>query len=376
MRSRWGSATVVGGGTLASDIGILRRARMELAYFSGYFRLKQRQTGGAGVVLRFERVRPRRLERFQPNQWREITPQFLDRTIRALKRWKYRHRLDGRGMPARGHAAEAQSICRLTFDGGYKDVIASAYPVLSKHDVPFTIYLPTAFPDGLGEAWWLALEDMIARENRISLVIDRKERHFGTGSTSEKYQTYEFLVSWMRTLSPPDLSFAINDLCKRYSVDLAALSRGVSMDWDDLTKLAADPKVTIGSATVNYPVLSNLRDADAQREMAMGKAVAEAAFHRDIRHFAYPFGDRDAWRRQHVVDGAGGGFRQRGVGDPGRRRDEGLHQSARAAARRLGRTAALAAHDARDPVRSHVCAGQANQEQPDFRPRGPAATSS
>jgi hypothetical protein len=46
----WGSAAVVGGGTLVSDIGILQRARMELAYFSGYFRLKQRQTGGAGVI--------------------------------------------------------------------------------------------------------------------------------------------------------------------------------------------------------------------------------------------------------------------------------------------------------------------------------------
>ena len=196
----------------------------------------------------------------------------------------------------------------LTFDGGCKDVIASAYPVLSKHGVPFTIYLPTAFPDGLGEAWWLALEDMIARENRISLVIDRKERRFSTGSTSDKYQTYEFLVSWMRTLPPQDLTFAINDLCTRYSVDLAALSRGLSMDWDDLAKLAADPLVTIGSATVNYPVLSNLREADAQREIAMGKAVAQTAFHRDVRHFAYPFGDRDClapracrrWRRRQV----------------------------------------------------------------------------
>ena len=58
----------------------------------------------------------------------------------------------------------------------------------------------------------------------------------------------------MRTLTPPDLSFAIHDLCTRYSVDLAALSRDASMDWDDLAKLAADPLVTIGSATVNYPV--------------------------------------------------------------------------------------------------------------------------
>ena len=122
------------------------------------------------------------------------------------------------------------------------------------------------------------------------------------------------------------------------------------MDWDDLKKLAADPNVTIGSATVNYPVLSNLRDADAQREMAMGKAVAEAAFHRDVRHFAYPFGDRDAWRRQHVAMAQETGFASAAHHAAGRGRGQGPHQSACAAARCLGRPAALAAHDARDAV--------------------------
>jgi len=61
---------------------------MELAYFSFYARARQRQTGGAGMVLRFERVRPRQSRRFQPRRSSEITPQFLDRAIHALKRWK------------------------------------------------------------------------------------------------------------------------------------------------------------------------------------------------------------------------------------------------------------------------------------------------
>jgi hypothetical protein len=139
-------------------------------------------------------------------------------------------------------------------------------------------------------------------------VIDRQERRFACGSTPEKYDTFEFLTIWMRTLPPPDLSFAIHDLCTRYSVDLAALSRSSSMDWDDLAKLAADPLVTIGSATVNYPALSNLKAADAQREMTMGKAVAETALHRAASHFAYPFGDRQSWRREHVVMGQEAGF--------------------------------------------------------------------
>src|SRR5260370_8589615 len=110
---------------------------------------------------------------------------------------------------------------------------------------------------------------MIGCENRLSLEIDREERHFDIASAAEKYQLYEFLENWMRSLAPPALSSAIKDLCTRYSVDLAAVARDASMDWNDLAKLAADPLVTIGSATVNYPILSNLQDAHALRDLTM-----------------------------------------------------------------------------------------------------------
>jgi len=293
---------------LPSDNRFLTSLRLELAYFSGRPWLKGRAVGGAGVVLRFERVRPRRPGRFQPLKSHEITPKFLDRTIRALKRWKYDIVSMDEVCRRAVTMATRKRFVGLTFDGAYKDLITSAYPVLSKHGVPFTVYVPTAFPDGLGEAWWLALEEVIARENRLSLMMDRKEQRFNIGHTSEKYELYDFLAGWMRSLAPADLSVAIKDLCTRYSVDLAALSRDASMNWDDLTRLAADPNVTIGSATVNYPVLSNLRDAAALREMTMGRAVAQVAFHRDIRHFAYPFGDRASWRRHQVAMAEEAGF--------------------------------------------------------------------
>lgn len=293
---------------MPSENRFLRSLRLELGYFSGLPWLRGRGAGGAGVVLRFERVRPRRSASFQPLRSREITPEFLDRTIRALKRWKYDIvTLDEVCRRAVTLAEPRRFVC-LTFDGAYKDLITSAYPVLTKHGVAFAVYVPTAFPDGVGEAWWLALEQVIAREARISLVVDRKERRFDIGHTSDKYQLYAFLEGWMRSLAPADLSFAIRDLCTRYSVDLAALSRDASMDWDDLGRLAADPLVTMASATVNYPVLSNLKDADALREMTMGRAVAQAAFRREIRHFAYPFGDRAAFRRQHVAMADEAGF--------------------------------------------------------------------
>ncbi|WP_298369226.1 polysaccharide deacetylase family protein [uncultured Bradyrhizobium sp.] len=281
---------------------------MELAWFSGAFRLREREAGGAGVILRFARVRPARRARFQPLRSQEITPAFLDRTVRALKRWKYDIvGIDEACRRAVTMPGRRRFAC-LTFDGASKDFVTHGYAVLARHGVPFTLYLPTAFPDGVGNAWWLVLEDIIARENRISLIVDGRERHFVVSSLSDKYELFDFLSGWLRKLSPPDLSYAVNDLGRRYSADAAQLSRSASLDWTDLAKFAADPNVTFGSATVNYPALSSLRDGDAQREMAMGKAVAESALRRPIRHFAFPFGDREAFRRPHVVMAEEAGF--------------------------------------------------------------------
>jgi peptidoglycan/xylan/chitin deacetylase (PgdA/CDA1 family) len=293
---------------LESDNRWLTSLKLELAYFSGRAWWGEIENRGAGAILRFQRVRPSRRAAFQPLKADEITPRFLDRTIRALKRWRYDIVSIDEACRRAVIMPERKRFVCLSFDGAAKDLVSNAYPVLARHRVPFTVYVPTAFPDGVGEAWWLALEAIIAKESRLSLVIERNERHFSTRTNGEKYDVFAFLSGWLRLLSPSELSAAINDLCSRYGVDIRQLSREASIDWADLATLAADPNVTLGSATVNYPVLSNLKDAVARREMSMGKVVAEAALHREVRHFAYPFGDRNSWRRAHVVMTEAAGF--------------------------------------------------------------------
>ena len=204
-------------------------------------------------------------------------------------------------------ASRRRFVC-LTFDGIYKDLAEFAYPILSRHQVPFVVYVSTAFPDGIGEAWWIALEQVISREPRVSLFIGRDERHFNVQGVAEKNQLFSFLTHWLRSLPPPDLSAAIKDLCTRYAVDLAKISREISLGWADLAKIAADPLATIGCATVNLPILSNMRDQAALREMTMGKAVLESALQRDVRHFAYPFGDHASFQRRHMTMAEEAGF--------------------------------------------------------------------
>lgn len=276
-------------------------AGLQLAYLTGVAKLAERHRGGAGVILKFDHVRPPRAGAFQPLRWMDVTPEFLDRALRAMQRWGYEFVSIDDVCKRTQHPASSRRFVCLTFDGAYRDFATYAYPILSKHRVPFTLYVPTGFVDGIGEAWWLALEEVVARHSRIGLMIDESERHFAADSADGKYQVYVLIYDWLRTLPPAALSAAIGDLCRRYGVDLKKISQGVSLSWADLTRIARDDRATIASATVHYNAVARANDAEALREMTMGKSVLETALGIESRHFAFPFGDRQSFGARDVA---------------------------------------------------------------------------
>ncbi len=286
---------------------VLTRTRLAIASLSGYARAFEAQSGSAGAILRLARVRPRQSDPFQPLKSNEITPAFLDCAIRAIRRWNYDIVPIGEAVDRAGAKVARRFVC-LTFDGGSHDLMVHGYPVLARHAVPFNVYLPTGFIDGVGEAWWLALEQVIARHSRISLMMGHDERRFTVGSITDKTELYDYLSGWLRALPPADLSATIGDLCKRYGVDLEALSRDFAMNWDDVARLAADPLATIGTATVHGSMLASLNSADAAREMRMGRAVTEAALGRSARHLAYPFGEEGTCGSRETLLAGEAGF--------------------------------------------------------------------
>lgn len=298
-------------------------AALRMASLSGVVQIAERLKGGAGVILKFEHIRPSRPGAFRPLRSRETSPEFLDKAIGAMRRWRYDFAsMDEVRARAQQPSLTQRFVC-LTFEGAYRDFMTSAYPVLSKHRVPFTLYVPTGFVDGIGEAWWLALEQIVTRNERIGLMMDDVENRFGIGTADEKYQVYTLLYDWLRSLSPSDCSAAIGDLCTRYGVDLKAISRGDAMTWADLTTLARDANATIGSATVHYPVLSSARDNTVLREMTMGRSVLESALGSPCRHFAYPFGDGGAFGKRDIQLAQTAGFLTAVSAQPGIVRADG-----------------------------------------------------
>ena len=174
------------------------RGALESLYFSGAHAALKPFVGGVGVILTLHHVRPPRPGRFQPNRILEITPRFLTRVVKLLRRsgldlvsLDEMHRRLTEGDFSR------RFVC-LTFDDGYRDTLTSAYPILKAAGVPFAVYVATSFPDRLGEFWWLALEAVIAKNDQIGLVIDGENRSFACASVAEKRALFDELYWWLR----------------------------------------------------------------------------------------------------------------------------------------------------------------------------------
>jgi peptidoglycan/xylan/chitin deacetylase (PgdA/CDA1 family) len=269
------------------------RSGLETLYFSAAHLALKPFLGGVGAILTLHHVRPPRLDRFQPNRLLEVTPVFLEDVVRELRRMRFdlvsldeMHRRLSEGDLGRRFAC-------LTFDDGYRDVLQWAYPILKQHDVPFSIYVPTSFPDRVGELWWLALEAVIGRNDDISLFIDGQEYGYDCSTIALKRQSYDHLYWWLRGLATEEeLRETIYDLCARYSVDIAAFCNDLCMGWDDLIGLAGDPLVTIGAHTVNHVMLAKTPYATALAEMDTGRTVIATALGVTPEHLCYPVGDR------------------------------------------------------------------------------------
>jgi len=269
------------------------RGGLETLYFSGLHHLMRPLVGGVGAILTLHHVRPARHDAFQPNRLLEVTPEFFERLLRQLNQADIdvvsldeMHRRLTSGDFAR------RFVC-LTFDDGYKDVKAYAYPLLEKYQMPFALYIATSFPDRLGELWWLALEAAIARNKRIALVIDGEDRFFDCATVTEKRALFDAMYAYLRAMKSEDeLRRTVRDLCAYTGVDLPALCRELCMDWKELGEIAGDPLCTIGAHTVTHTMLQKLADDDAVRaEMDMSRAVIEAALGRRPQHLSYPVGD-------------------------------------------------------------------------------------
>ena len=242
---------------------------------------------GRGAILMFHHVRPARPDPFQPNALLSITPEFLDRTLSCVSRLGW----DVVGLdevPARLADPRSRRFVALTFDDGYRDNRDHALPVLRSHGAPWTLFVTTEYLSGEGRLWWLELEEVVRRSDRIVWGGGT----LPAGTAAEKEAAFAAIYRDLRAGPEERLRAAIADRCDALGIDRAALVRGLCLGWDELADLAAaEPRLTVGAHTLSHPMLAKHDEATARREIAECRALIEARLGRPVRHFAYPVGD-------------------------------------------------------------------------------------
>jgi len=270
------------------------RTGLETLYFSGAHMLMRPFCAGVGAILMLHHVRPARRDAFQPNQLLEVTPEFLDQTVAWLREQKIdiisldemHRRLTERDFGRR--------FACITLDDGYRDNKEWAYPIFKRYEAPFTIFVPTSFPERAGKLWWVALELAIARNEKVTLRLEEADETFACATPAQKHEAYNTIYWRLRDLSDEaEIHTRIDALAARAGIDMAPLRDELCMTWDEIRTLAADPLATIGAHTVNHVMLAKASDDVALTELEAGRKGLEAQLGRPVAHLAYPYGGRD-----------------------------------------------------------------------------------
>jgi peptidoglycan/xylan/chitin deacetylase (PgdA/CDA1 family) len=273
-------------------------------YYSGAHHALRDRFRGVGALLTLHHVQPGIDKNdFAPNSILSVTPEFLDSTIQRVRSLGYdivaldeAHR---RLIEKDFHTP----FVSFTLDDGYADNYTHAFPVFRKHRVPFTIYLCTGLMDGSVDPWWMTLEEIVLKQERVEVTLDGTRRTFTTESTREKYRAYESIYWPLRRMPLPNQLATMRALRDEYLGNPdARVAPAEYLSPEMIAEMQASGLLTIGAHTVNHYALSKLSDDEVRDEMSRGRDVLEQRTGERARHFAYPYGDAgSAARREFEI---------------------------------------------------------------------------
>lgn len=244
-----------------------------------------------GTILMLHRVVNKRSS-LVANKNIEITPQFLEQTIKAYLTKGYRFvDLDEVHKQLSGSLKSKNKFVCFTLDDGYRDNYEVAYPIFKKYNCPFTVYVSTDFPDNKAVVWWYVLDDIIM--NNDKLVLSDGSEYF-CGNIEEKDSTFYAIHKKISGVKPELLKQTFLDWFSAYEFSFEQKVGDLSLTNEQIKLLAEDNLCTIASHTVTHPRLADMTIEQQRFELTESKIKLESLIRKDVHHFSYPFGNHNA----------------------------------------------------------------------------------
>jgi peptidoglycan/xylan/chitin deacetylase (PgdA/CDA1 family) len=200
--------------------------------------------------------------------------------------------------------AESRPFAVLTFDDGFRDNLTRALPILERLQAPFTVYVPTGALTRELFAWWLGLRALFRANDEVA--IDCMDLRFSCADLAGKVAALSQASRWVHR--DYRRQFELAPTFTAYGISLESLAESYFLDREELRALARHHLVTIGAHTTSHRALSTLEPEEIRREMADNRAFLQQLLDREVRHFAYPYGDARSYGAREIALAGEGGF--------------------------------------------------------------------
>ena len=191
-----------------------------------------------------------------------------------------------------GTRQAARDVATITFDDGYRDVYAHAFPVMRDLRVPGVVYVPSGF---------VGTDRRLGHDRLFTALRRMRERGIGPMAVGAGQPGERWLIDGLDGNPQPEV--ALERLIARYPTpgllrlaDVLEDRLGLAsykppegelpMTWEMLREMDAHGIIT-GAHTAEHTVLTNQRLDDVRREIAQCKASLEKGLRKPVRHFAY-----------------------------------------------------------------------------------------
>jgi peptidoglycan/xylan/chitin deacetylase (PgdA/CDA1 family) len=247
-------------------------------------------TGPSLIVLNYHRLRsddPREEPAFEEGVFGPTARQFeqqmrwLARNTEVLGEGDVLERLES------GKAFGAPSSL-VTFDDGYADNHAIAFPILRRLGLPAIFFIPTGLVSSRRLGWWDIVAYVVKRSGRSSIRILGEEI-----SLSDRRRAIHQLIEKVKRRHDGPEPYSLEELAGACDVPLPSteLQAGELMTWEQLREVSRCG-IAIGSHTHSHPVLSMLGREAQGTELRTSKEILERELGTRVRSVAYPFGGR------------------------------------------------------------------------------------
>jgi peptidoglycan/xylan/chitin deacetylase (PgdA/CDA1 family) len=283
-------------------------AALSVLHLSGVLHLLRRHRArDCAVILMYHRVSPRDagVPDYSPTGM-TVTPEeflmqmrFLQRNYRIVPLQEIVHLLKaGERIPS--------GTCAITFDDGWHDVYEYAFPVLKTLEIPSTMFLTTAYVEGIG---WNTEERMRYLLARIHKMRTRAEKSLASRALVARLESVDLggVLRVSRARMPGFVLTAVRALREKGSEgrlealrvleDVAGLLDPDEvrpfLNWEEIREMA-EAGMQFGNHTVSHAALPDLPDNEILHQVRCARDVIRLRTGIDAVDFAYPFGKFDS----------------------------------------------------------------------------------